>query len=181
MNQFTTGGKAPFIGRWGLFMEPNELLLVSPGTDLVQNSCVSIGGYLANGTKQSNLTVNSYTGMVGIGKMTHASKLHVNGSITASSFVSRGGSSSQHLMADGSTSSLAASYTNTASMIFSPFNCDRTFYSLKAGNGMTIALPIDGPQTTLTFSVPAILPIDTLTGNIKSNSVIFRTTPTIPL
>ena len=46
---------------------------------------------------------------------------------------------------------------------------------------MTIALPIDGPQTTLMFSVPAILPIDTLTGNIKSNSVIFRTTPTIPL
>ena len=36
MNQFTTGGKAPYIGRWGLFMEPNELFLASPGTDLVQ-------------------------------------------------------------------------------------------------------------------------------------------------
>ena len=121
MSQFTTGGKAPYIGRWGLFMEPNELLLASPGTDLVQNSYVSIGGYMANGTKQSNLAVTNYTGMVGIGKTTPASKLHVIGSITASSFVSSGGSSSQCLMADGSISSIAASYANAASMVFSFF------------------------------------------------------------
>ena len=50
--------------------------------------------------------MNNYTGMVGIGTTTPASKLHVNGSITASSFVSSGGTSSQYLMADGSTSSL---------------------------------------------------------------------------
>jgi hypothetical protein len=40
---------------------------------------VSIGGYLANGTKQSNLTVNNYTGMVGIGTTTTTSLEHVNG------------------------------------------------------------------------------------------------------
>ena len=44
---------------------------------------------------------------------------------------------------------------------------------------MTISLPIDGPHTTQTFSVAAILPIDTLTGmgtslKIKSNSVQFQ-------
>ena len=47
---------------------------------------------------------------------------------------------------------------------FSILNSDRTLNSLKAGSGMTISLPIDGPQTTLSFSVAAILPIDTLTG-----------------
>ena len=111
--------------------------------------------------------------MVGIGTTTPASKLHVNGSITASSFVSSGGTSSQYLMADGSTSSLAALFTNTASMLFRMFNSDRTFNYLKAGNGMTISLPIYGPQTTLTFSVAAILPTDTLTGkgaSLKINS-----------
>ena len=64
-------------------------------------------------------------------------------------------------------------------MIFCIFNSDRTFSSLKAGSGRTISLPIDGPQTTLTFSVAAILPIDTLTGmgtslKIKSNSMLFQ-------
>ena len=68
---------------------------------------------------------------------------------------------------------------------FQFFHFDRTFNSLKAVNGMTIALPIGRPQTTLTFSVPAVLPIDTFTGmgtylKIKSNSVFFRMTPTIP-
>ena len=85
-------------------MEPTELFLASPGT--VNSGRVSIGGYLANGTKLSNLTVNNYTGMVGIGTTTPTSTLQVNGIITVSVFVRSGGTSSQHLMADGSTSSL---------------------------------------------------------------------------
>ena len=84
----------------GLFMESNELLLASPGTDF-NSGRVSIGGYLANGTKQSNLTVNNYTGMVGIGTTTPTSTLQVNGTITASSIVTSGGTSLQHLMAEG--------------------------------------------------------------------------------
>ena len=46
-------------------MEAIELFLASPGTDF-NSGRVSIGGYLAIGAKQSNLTVNNYTGMVGI-------------------------------------------------------------------------------------------------------------------
>ena len=84
-------------------MESNELFLASPGTDF-NTGRVSIGGYLENGTKQSNLTVNNYTGMVGIGTTTPTSKMQVNGVITASSFVRSGGASSQYLTADGSTS-----------------------------------------------------------------------------
>ena len=41
MRKFTTGGKAPYIGRW-FFMESKELLLVSPGTDF-NSGYVSIG------------------------------------------------------------------------------------------------------------------------------------------
>ena len=125
MNKFTIGGKAPYIGRCGLFMASTELCLGSPGTDL-NSGYVSIGGYLANGTKQSNLTVNNYTGMVGIGTTTPTSKLQVNGTITASSIVRSGSTSSQYLMADGSTSSLASSYTNIANMTVSLFNSDCT-------------------------------------------------------
>ena len=76
MNNFTSG-RNPYIGRWGLFMESNELFLASPGTDF-NSGCVSIGGYLANGTKQSNIIVNNYTGMVGIGTTTPTSKLQVD-------------------------------------------------------------------------------------------------------
>jgi hypothetical protein len=104
MNPFSSGNKAPYIGRWGLYMEHNELFLASPGTDLNSGS-VSIGGYLADCTKQPNLTVNNYTRMVGIGTSTPTSKLHVSGAVTASSFVKSGGDETQYLMADGSTSS----------------------------------------------------------------------------
>ena len=62
---FTSGTKTG-VGRWGLFMEAGELFLGSPGTDYT-NGIVSIGGYLLNGTKQQNLTVNNYTRNVGIG------------------------------------------------------------------------------------------------------------------
>ena len=156
MNTCTTGGKAPYIGRWGLFMEPNELFLVSPGADF-NSGCVSIGGYLANGTKQSNLTVNNYTGMVGIGTTTLSSILQVNCTIIASSFVRSGGTSSQYLMADGSTSSFVSSSTNAAKLIFSIFNNDNTFNSIKAGRGISISLPINNPQNLLTFDVSNIL------------------------
>jgi hypothetical protein len=63
-------------------MESNELFLASPGTDF-DTGRVSIGGYLDNGTKQSNLTVNNYTGMAGIGTTTPTSTLEVIGTITA--------------------------------------------------------------------------------------------------
>ena len=124
-------------------MESNELFLASPGTDF-NTGRVSIGGYLENGTKQSNLTVNNYTGMVGIGTTTPTSKLEVIGTITASSIVRSGGTSLQYLMADGSTSSLVSSTTNAANMTFSIFNNDRTFNSIKAGRGMIISY--DDPQ-----------------------------------
>jgi hypothetical protein len=63
-------------------MESNELFLASPGTDF-DTGRVSIGGYLPNGTKESNLTVDNYYGRVGIGTTTPTSKLEVIGTITA--------------------------------------------------------------------------------------------------
>ncbi|MFM7978583.1 MAG: hypothetical protein ACKPKO_04640, partial [Candidatus Fonsibacter sp.] len=63
-----------YIGRWGLYYETNELLLASPGTDF-NNSRVSIGGYLADGTKQSNLTGDNYNQSVGIGTTTPTTSL----------------------------------------------------------------------------------------------------------
>ncbi|MFM7986068.1 MAG: hypothetical protein ACKPKO_42820, partial [Candidatus Fonsibacter sp.] len=76
MHPFTSGNLAPYIGRWGLYMELNELFLASPGTDL-NSCCVAIGGYLANGTKQSSLSVNNYTRRVWIGTTTPTSTLQV--------------------------------------------------------------------------------------------------------
>ena len=75
-----------------------------------------------------------------------------------------GGTSSQYLTADGSTSSLVSSSTNTANMIVSIFNNDETFNLTKAGRGMIIALPFDGPQNFLTFDIAITLPIETLVG-----------------
>ena len=40
MNQFTTGQNAPWIGRWGLFMEQNELLLASPARTSILVACL---------------------------------------------------------------------------------------------------------------------------------------------
>ena len=36
--------------------------------------------------------------------------------------------------------------------------------SIKAGRGMIISLPFDGPQNLLTFDIATALPIDTLIG-----------------
>ncbi|MFM7982390.1 MAG: hypothetical protein ACKPKO_24025 [Candidatus Fonsibacter sp.] len=55
--------------------------MASPGTDF-NNSCVSIGGYLVDGAKQSNLTVDNYNRRVGIGTTTPTTTLEVNGGIT---------------------------------------------------------------------------------------------------
>ena len=152
-------------------------MLSRPGTDF-NSGYVSIGGYLANGTKQSNLTVKNYTGTVGIGTSTPTSKLQANGTSTASSIVRSGSTSSQYLMADGSTSSLASSYTNTANMALSIFNNCHTFNLTKAGRGMIIAVPCDGPQNLLTFDIAITLPVNKLTGpgtllNLKSNTISF--------
>ena len=152
-------------------------MLSRPGTDF-NSGYVSIGGYLANGTKQSNLTVNNYTGTVGIGTSTPTSKLQANGTSTASSIVRSGSTSSQYLMADGSTSSLASSYTNTANVTFNIFNKDCTLNSIQAARGMTISLPFGGPQNLLTFDIAITLPVNKLTGpgtllNLKSNTISF--------
>ena len=70
---FTSGNKTG-VGRWGVYMESAELFLGSPGTDYT-NGLVTIGGWLANGTRQPNLTVNNQTRNV-----------TAFGSITATSF-----------------------------------------------------------------------------------------------
>jgi hypothetical protein len=74
---FTSGTKNG-IGRWGIYMESAELFLGCPGTDYV-NGLVTIGGWLLDGTRQPNLTVNNYTRNVGIGTTSPAYKLDVTG------------------------------------------------------------------------------------------------------
>jgi hypothetical protein len=70
---FTSGNKTG-VGRWGVYMESAELFLGSPGTDY-SGGLVTIGGWLVNGTRQPNLTVNNQTRNV-----------TATGSITATSF-----------------------------------------------------------------------------------------------
>ena len=57
-------------------------------------------------------------------------------------------------------------------------NNDMTFNSIKAGRGMLILFPLDGPQNLLYFDVSNVLPVDTLTGiltslALKSHAIIF--------
>lgn len=72
---FTSGNKTG-VGRWGIFMEAGELFLGSPGTDYT-GGLVTIGGWLANGTRQPNLTVNNQTRYVGIGTTSPTARLHL--------------------------------------------------------------------------------------------------------
>ena len=58
-------------------MESAELFIGSPGTDY-SGGLVTIGGWLANGTKQPNLTVNNQTRNVLIGTGTAPSAIGVN-------------------------------------------------------------------------------------------------------
>jgi hypothetical protein len=86
---FTSGNKNG-VGRWGIFMESAELFLGSPGTDY-NTGLVTIGGWLADGTKEPNLTVNNYTRNVLIGTATSgASKLRIVGLPTSSVGLSSG-------------------------------------------------------------------------------------------
>jgi hypothetical protein len=75
---FTSGNKTG-VGRWGVYMESAELFIGSPGTDYT-GGLVTIGGWLVNGTRQPNLTVNNQTRNVLIGTTTDSGhKLRVNG------------------------------------------------------------------------------------------------------
>jgi hypothetical protein len=75
---FTSGNKTG-VGRWGVYMESAELFLGSPGTDY-SGGLVTIGGWLVNGTRQPNLTVNNQTRNVLIGTTTDTgARLFVNG------------------------------------------------------------------------------------------------------
>ena len=76
---FTSGTKNG-IGRWGIYMEAAELFLGCPGTDYT-NGLVTIGGWLLDGTRQPNLTVNNYTRNVGIGTTSPGEKLTINGGL----------------------------------------------------------------------------------------------------
>jgi hypothetical protein len=60
-------------------MESAEIFVGAPGTDYT-NGLVTIGGWLTNGTRQPNLTVNNYTRQVGIGTTAPSALLHVSSS-----------------------------------------------------------------------------------------------------
>jgi hypothetical protein len=77
---FTSGNKNG-VGRWGVYMESAELFIGCPGTDYT-NGLVTIGGWLLNGTRQPNLTVNNLTRYVGIGTTIPTSLLHVAGTVS---------------------------------------------------------------------------------------------------
>ena len=76
---FTSGNKTG-IGRWGVYMEATELFIGAPGTDY-SNALITLGGWLVNGTRQPNLTLNNSTQRVGIGNTAPSEKLHVTGNI----------------------------------------------------------------------------------------------------
>ena len=70
-------------------------------------------------------------------------------------------------------------------MAFSIFNNNRTFNSIKAGRGIIISFPFDGPQNLLTFDIATTLPVDTLTAlgsllTLKSNSTFLLMKTTVP-
>jgi hypothetical protein len=82
---FTSGNKTG-VGRWGVYMESAELFLGSPGTDY-SGGLVTIGGWLVNGTRQPNLTVNNQTRRVGIGINNPALKLSLGNDVGRKFFV----------------------------------------------------------------------------------------------
>jgi hypothetical protein len=84
---FTSGNKTG-VGRWGVYMESAELFIGSPGTDYT-GGLVTIGGWLVNGTRQPNLTVNNQTRNV-----------TATGSITATSFFESSDSTIKTLVED---------------------------------------------------------------------------------
>jgi hypothetical protein len=100
---FTSGNKTG-VGRWGVYMESAELFLGSPGTDYT-NGLVTIGGWLVDGTRQPNLTVNNQTRNV-----------TAFGSITATSFIPSGSTVPTNGMYLPSANTIAFS-TNTTQRI----------------------------------------------------------------
>jgi len=78
---FTSGNKTG-VGRWGVYMESAELFIGAPGTDY-SNALITLGGWLLNGTRQPNLTLNNSTQRVGIGTTSPGYKLDVSGTIRA--------------------------------------------------------------------------------------------------
>ena len=73
---FTSGNKTG-VGRWGVYMESAELFIGAPGTDY-SNALITLGGWLLNGTREPNLTLNNSTQRVGIGTTAPATKLHID-------------------------------------------------------------------------------------------------------
>jgi hypothetical protein len=75
---FTSGNKLG-VGRWGVYMESGELFIGAPGTDY-GNALITLGGWLVNGTREPNLTLNNSTQRVGIGTTAPTCKLTVDSS-----------------------------------------------------------------------------------------------------
>ena len=72
---FTSGNKTG-VGRWGVYMESSELFIGAPGTDY-SNALITLGGWLVNGTREPNLTLNNSTQRVGIGTTSPQDKLEI--------------------------------------------------------------------------------------------------------
>ncbi len=144
---FTSGNKTG-IGRWGVYMEAAELFVASPGTDY-SNGLVSIGGWTASGTKQSNLTVNNYTQRVGIGTTSPNFKLDIQKDQTKTSDIDP----------NSAQFSIGGSTTVGKRMIFGYDTNSNGFGYIKAGNygvaWTNIALQPDGGSVGIGTTSPA--------------------------
>jgi hypothetical protein len=124
-------------------MEAAEIFVGSPGTDYT-NGLVTIGGWLTDGTRQPNLTVNNYTRRVGIGTTSPSHKLDVNGDITGRGAFNGYASSTHNLLIDWSSESQVT--TITATNLFFGTNAQRRMTILSGGN---IGIGTSNPQYRL--------------------------------
>lgn len=129
-------------GRVGIgTTSPNELFTVAGNIELTQgvNRYIYIGSatnyyyrlqsvgddFQIQEVTTPRITIKYPNGNVGIGTTSPSQKLEVNGSVLATSLIKSGGTSSQYLMADGSTSTTS----NVAPRYVQTINVSQTAYT----------------------------------------------------
>jgi hypothetical protein len=110
-----TSGRLAGFGRWGMFMEFENLFFGVPGSDFPSASSLRFGGWRADSTREDWMTIDK-GGNVGIGTPTPVNKLDVTGGVAiGATYAGTSAAPSDGLIVEGSvsigTSSIDANYT----------------------------------------------------------------------